>query len=928
MLKNLFKWNDLWAMLALSAWFLMYHLPVTLAQRVFSEGDILWGNLPIRAEVTRALMLGKLPLWTPLLQGGMPLFAEGHTAALYPLNPLLHFFLAPHFAISYIILFNLGWVALGMYAFARALGLRVSSSILAGLTFGASGALIARVSHLDVHTPISWLPWLMFFQVRYWRARAEGRRARGWFALGCLSIGVQFLAGSPAVIALNLIAYGACGLFASVLWRASPTASRTEFFKTWSRRLVETLLVTFGSVILGIGIGAAQLLPTAELIGWSIRGKELGIQFFTSYSLDPAALSQFIAPFAFFNEPSAENMEFWGYFGILPLFLAFAAPMLRRDFRAWFFALFAALVIGIALGGSTPLHLLLYQIPILNRFRVPARYLFLFLFAMTTLAAIGLDEIQNRLRDDRGKNSARAILRAAILAAVIGVMFSAYDQSLDSWLSAWKWLPIVFVGASIALFIFARRTNRQVFQTLALGLTCLDLACFGAPFLSTLARTSPPAELVQVPRPALAMDHREPIARALVMQFPSVTQAAIRATMWSGLPMAYGRAGILTGYMPFSLALQRNEEYIQAMNVPMRNLLNIRYYLLPLEIAPPETDSPLNETQPADGLTLELLRARPVIAPTRASSVRVVSYTDQTTELPDGFLAGEIDLTFADGTHRVLPLRLGIETADWAYDGIASRARVHHSQPRDALTFPAYLRSVGRDFTGKKFVARFDVASTIRAIGARAFLPGAGLTIEHIDLMDDAGNAISLASLLHRADFALAFRSHTAAMWDNRDAMPRAFVVYRAETLTDAETLARMQSSEFEPAQIVFVNDAPSANLISNSPGDYRVEVIEYQSDRAVFQVATDRAGYFVLADAWYPGWRAFVDAVETPIWRADYMFRALPLSPGVHRLEFTYQPASFAWGVLISGVVLAILGIGTMIGCVLQPIDKRVHPA
>jgi hypothetical protein len=201
MLKNLFKWNDLWAMLALSAWFLMYHLPVTLAQRVFSEGDILWGNLPIRAEVTRALMLGKLPLWTPLLQGGMPLFAEGHTAALYPLNPLLHFFLAPHFAISYIILFNLGWVALGMYAFARALGLRVSSSILAGLTFGASGALIARVSHLDVHTPISWLPWLMFFQVRYWRARGGTTRARlvrAWLSFNRCAISRRVARGDRA----------------------------------------------------------------------------------------------------------------------------------------------------------------------------------------------------------------------------------------------------------------------------------------------------------------------------------------------------------------------------------------------------------------------------------------------------------------------------------------------------------------------------------------------------------------------------------------------------------------------------------------------------------------------------------------------------------------------------------------------------------
>ena len=56
------------------------------------------------------------------------------------------------------------------------------------------------------------------FQVNYWRARAQGRPAFYWFVLGCLSIGLQFLAGSPAIIAFNLIAYVSFGIFGSVPW--------------------------------------------------------------------------------------------------------------------------------------------------------------------------------------------------------------------------------------------------------------------------------------------------------------------------------------------------------------------------------------------------------------------------------------------------------------------------------------------------------------------------------------------------------------------------------------------------------------------------------------------------------------------------------------------------------------------------------------
>ncbi len=907
---------DGWAIVALIAWFLVYHLPVTLGQRVFSEGDIVWGNLPIRAEVTRALSNGRLPLWTPLLQAGMPLFAEGHTAVLYPLNLIVHVLLPPPIAISYVILFNLCWMSIGMYLFSRAAGLRISSALLASLALGTSGAITARVSHLDVLTPISWLPWLVFFQVKYWRARSGNGQTYHWYTLGCLAIGLQFLAGSPAVVALNLIVFIVFGLFAHVLW--IPKILQDNLFQAWLKFLPPSLFVTGSTVVCGLGIGAAQLIPTAELLGWSLRGQELGKLFFTSYSLELPALSQFLAPFGFLGTPSAENMEFWGYFGVFPFMLVFIALILRRNFRVWFFVLFAMVALALALGGSTPLYDWLYYVPLFNRFRAPARFLFLVLFAGAFLAATGFDELQNRLQD-KPQISYRITI-PMIVAVTAGTMMLGYQVSLESWMEWWQWLPmgLGLLGIAFLAMGIMRSPSRQLAQTLVIGVTCLDLIMFTAPFLSTLARTSPLSELTQVPRTVLTMDQREPLARSWVLKFPSVTQAAVRATMWSGLPMAYGRAGIIRGYMPFSLALRRNEEYIQRMSRPMRNLMNIRYYLLPLEIAPPETASPLDAAQPEDGLTLELLQSQPVISPTRATRPSVVSYTDQTTELPDGFMAGEISLTWDDGSHAVLPLRLGVETADWAYDGMGQITLVKHTQPLEAFSFPAYLRSVGHDFQGKKYITRFDLApptssAMITAIGARTFLPGAGLTIEHIDFIDQAGEAVSLSKLLKRNDLALAFRSHTAAMWDNRDVMPRAFIVYAAEVVPDLQILDRMQDPEFDPYQRVFLSaDTVLEGWVPNLPGSGKsmVNILDYKPDRVVLQATTDQAGYLVLTDSWYPGWIARVNGVETPIYRADYIFRAVRLESGKHRIEFEYRPWSFTLGAWISGLscVLVIL--------------------
>ncbi|UCD55970.1 MAG: YfhO family protein, partial [Candidatus Hydrogenedentota bacterium] len=66
------------------------------------------------------------------------------------------------------------------------------------------------------------------------------------------------------------------------------------------------------------------------------------------------------------------------------------------------------------------------------------------------------------------------------------------------------------------------------------------------------------------------------------------------------------------------------------------------------------------------------------------------------------------------------------------------------------------------------------------------------------------------------------------------------------------------------------------------------------------------------LTDSYYPGWNAFVDGMRRPVWRANSLFRAVEVPPGVHTLIFRYQPASVRWGIVISlaSVVLAAMGL------------------
>jgi hypothetical protein len=59
------------------------------------------------------------------------------------------------------------------------------------------------------------------------------------------------------------------------------------------------------------------------------------------------------------------------------------------------------------------------------------------------------------------------------------------------------------------------------------------------------------------------------------------------------------------------------------------------------------------------------------------------------------------------------------------------------------------------------------------------------------------------------------------------------------------------------------------------------------------------------------------VDGIETPILRADYLFRAIALPPGAHEVRFVFVPMSLQRGWMLSaaGILIALsamlVGIG-----------------
>ena len=70
-----------------------------------------------------------------------------------------------------------------------------------------------------------------------------------------------------------------------------------------------------------------------------------------------------------------------------------------------------------------------------------------------------------------------------------------------------------------------------------------------------------------------------------------------------------------------------------------------------------------------------------------------------------------------------------------------------------------------------------------------------------------------------------------------------------------------------------------------------------------------------MLSVTFYPGWRAFVDGQEVPIYEADYLFRGVFLEQGQHLVEFRFRPWFLRIGLVLTLMVVGVLGVMAVYG-------------
>lgn len=154
-------------------------------------------------------------------------------------------------------------------------------------------------------------------------------------------------------------------------------------------------------------------------------------------------------------------------------------------------------------------------------------------------------------------------------------------------------------------------------------------------------------------------------------------------------------------------------------------------------------------------------------------------------------------------------------------------------------------------------------------------------------------------------------------IYRNDDYLPRAFVVYEATVVEDEATRLQRLGS-LDPRQAVLLAEQPPEEYLGLPAAEAgeampQVDVTEYTINQVTLQVDMPRSGWLVLADSYFPGWKAFLhlgqeQEQEFHVYEADYNFRAIPLPAGYQTVRFRYSPMSFKLGLYASFMAAVIM--------------------
>ena len=172
---------------------------------------------------------------------------------------------------------------------------------------------------------------------------------------------------------------------------------------------------------------------------------------------------------------------------------------------------------------------------------------------------------------------------------------------------------------------------------------------------------------------------------------------------------------------------------------------------------------------------------------TRASELRIVSFLAGATQVEQGRIVAECVVRLATGREIWLPIRAGVDTAEWAWDRADVRPVVRHEKAQVYASFPAREGFLGHQYSS---VLRLPGRFFVSALRFRAWPGAPPLWLLRAGLRDrEAGRSIGvgIASAYGSDEVRLAQAVHTplVSLFEVRRGIGPAWVVASLRRVSD-----------------------------------------------------------------------------------------------------------------------------------------------
>ena len=891
-----------WAGLLLFLALLLFYGPTLASKHFIFTGVIqditnIYGFYPWDAYSGQELSRGHFPLWNPYNALGLPHLANMQSAVFFPLQ-WLKFLLGFWIAADLVLLLRLMLAGFFAYLFARrALRLGFGPALLAGVAFMLCGHFTRYVymSHLNVETLLP-LQLLLFHRL----AEKPG-------------LGRSFAAGLGAAL-LVLGGFPEAALYALFI------ATAYFLFETLRRPGRAGLFFLGFALALGALLSAPQWLPFAEYLAqaWTYHESAAGLRH-----RDLAYAVSLIEPWFFGDNALSTLVPFLvPAVSLVPFALALRAALslFRLPPRALFFFALALVSAGIAYG-LPPFHWLGYLYPFSitynDKYVAPGLAL-----GVALLAGQGLDLV---LRERTPRLSLRA--GGLILVWVVGNLVAALVNGFAPFFGFGAepaMIETVGVLVALALALGLYRLKFLPRSALSAAVVCIavlnlfqdfqgnrpvaeedaifNLSSINFPDDMGLLRVTAEEDLFF---PNLLLPHQVADLRAYDPLYPRRYVAYMSAL--NALTPEQARA-----HYDDHMLFQVDREHL---NSPLLDLANVEWISLYSEVGA----EPLGERLIAQGV-----EKGPFAGWARHLLVNLGQYPRRAVlhHAPDLL---EAAIPSGEGTRttgRTLRFALSAPGSQAKEGEKGEKVRKKESSgvwagialtPGDRPLYWRYLDPVRQMKTGRWIQAETAPLQDLPPLPRLRLvaLPGSAGPGES-DLLAWAGLRLWNPSASCPGFEQKSKPTAPLVLYHNHQARERAFLMPGSAVLPGSSREERDRNFNKRANQapdlllrIVLLTEKLDFPPASITPQELRslptrVQVMDYTPDRVRLVCQSPRPAFLVLADQYFPGWKAIIKGQEARIRAGDLALRTLLLPAGETEITFLYRPWAFRIGLWV----------------------------